>query len=73
MELHQGRVRLGVRKTFFTRGPRAWNRLPREVVRASIYQSSRSIWIMVSDTGSVLLVVWSPGLDSVILMDPFYK
>jgi len=31
MELCQGRVRLEIRKKFFTRGRWAWNRLPREV------------------------------------------
>ena len=49
MELHQGKVRLGVRKRFFTRGQWAWNRLPRLVVMAPRGWGSRSIWMMLSD------------------------
>ena len=53
--LNQGRVRLGVRKKFFTRGHWAWNRLIRAVGIASGCQSSRSVWTPLSDTA---LWIW---------------
>lgn len=36
MELHQGRIRLGIRKRFFTKRMTVhWKRLPRAIVTAS--------------------------------------
>jgi len=51
MEMRPGRVRLGIRKRFFTRRWWAWNRLPRAVVLALSFQRSRIIWTTPSDTG----------------------
>jgi len=49
MEKSQGRVRLSVRKRFLTREWWAWNRLPRALGTIPSYQSSRSIWTVLSD------------------------
>lgn len=49
MELHQRKVRLGVKKRFFTGGQWAWNRFPRVMVMASRCWGSRSVWMMLSD------------------------
>jgi len=51
MELCQGKVRLGVRDRFFTRGQWAWNRLPRAVGTAPSCWSSRSVWTSLSGIG----------------------
>ena len=51
MGLCQGRVMLGVRKRFWTRGWQAHNRLPRAVGTALSCWSSRSIWTALSDIG----------------------
>ncbi|KFQ18003.1 hypothetical protein N331_02551, partial [Merops nubicus] len=32
IKLHQGRLRLGIKKNFYTKRVKDWNRLPREVV-----------------------------------------
>jgi len=57
MELHQGRVKLGIRKRFFTRGRWAWIWMPRAVVTAPSCWSSRSVWRMPSDIGFEFWVV----------------
>lgn len=50
MELCQGRIRLGVRKTLFPGGMFGhWNRLCRAVVTAQSFWSSRNISTMLSD------------------------
>ena len=51
MELCQGKVRLGVRDRFFTRGQWARNRLPRAVGMAMSCWRSRSVGTMLSDIG----------------------
>jgi len=68
MELHQGTVRLGVRKRLFTRGWWAWNRLTRAVGMASRCQRSRRVWIKLSDTWSDFW--WSCGEPGVGLNNP---
>ena len=52
-----GRSGLGIRKSFFTRGRWAWNRLPRAAVIALSCQNSRSVWITLSDIGFEFWVV----------------
>ena len=50
MELHQGRVRLGIRKRFFTeRVDERYTRLPRVEVTAL---RSRTVYTILSDIGS---------------------
>jgi len=51
MERNQGRVMVGLRETFFTRGWWAWNVLPKAVVMAPSCQSSRSVGTVLSNTG----------------------
>ena len=55
------RVRLGIRKRFFTR---SWNRVPRVVTMPPSYWSSRSIW-----THS-LTIGWSCAETRVVFSDP---
>ena len=71
MGLCQGRVMLGVRKRFWTRGWQAHNRLPRAVGTALSWWSSMSVWRMLSDIWSDFWVVPEIDLDSMILMGPF--
>lgn len=51
IELHQRRVRLGVRKRFFTRGQWAWRRFLKAMVTVPGCCSSRSLWTTVSGIG----------------------
>lgn len=73
INLCQGKVRLDMRKRFFTEGVFSpWNRLPGKWSQYQTCQSSRSIWKM-------LLVTWfnfrcsvrSRDLDLIILVSPF--
>lgn len=67
MELCKGRIRLGGRERFFTRGQWIWNSLPRSVSIAPSCCSSRKVWTALLDIGSEF---WSDILlfyDSVIL------
>ena len=64
-ELCQGRVRLGVRKRYFTRGQWEWNRFARAESTAPGRWSSRSVELRTS------LDAWHLELDSVILVSPY--
>lgn len=47
----QGRIRLGIRKRFFTGGQWECNRLPKAGVMRLSCQSSRNLWTVPSDIG----------------------
>ena len=53
--------RLSIRERFFTRGQWAWNRLPRAVGMALSCWCSKSVWIMLSDSGFGFWVVLCGG------------
>ena len=65
LKLHQGRFRLGIRRTFSEKEVRQWHRLPREVVQSlslEVFQNRVDVALraMVSGQGGGRLVA---GLD----------
>lgn len=67
-----GRGDEGIRKRFCPRGWWAQDRLPRAVVMALSWQSSRSIWATLRDKAWFLWdPAWSQVLYSVIIVGPF--
>ena len=66
MELHHGRVE----ERFCPRGQWAWNRLPRAVGMAPLPELGA--WGQCSQPQGLGGAVWSPGLNSVILVGPFH-
>jgi len=72
MELHQGRVRLGVRKRFFINGWRAWNSSTGQTAQPLALYFKKHLDNALRKKVSILGgPVWSQELDIMILVGPF--